>query len=166
MLHQTYMPSVLIELGFLTNDKEGAYLNSTKGQSEMANSIKTSIVEYKESLDAIYEFPIADTPDPEIANNDAKIDVYNAVVFRVQIAAGSKDIELNPSNFNGLDKLSKKKSGDIYKYFYGSSTSYSLIKRLREVAVDKGFDSSFVVAFRNDQPISLEEALKTDKASN
>ncbi len=31
VLHQTFMPSVLVETGFLTNANEGAYLNSTKG---------------------------------------------------------------------------------------------------------------------------------------
>ena len=32
VLHNTYMPSILIEAGFMTNPKEGAYLNSKKGQ--------------------------------------------------------------------------------------------------------------------------------------
>ncbi len=32
VLHQTFMPSVLIETGFLTNKSEGLYLNSKKGQ--------------------------------------------------------------------------------------------------------------------------------------
>ncbi len=36
VLKYTYMPSVLVETGFLTNSKEGSYLNSSRGQSEMA----------------------------------------------------------------------------------------------------------------------------------
>ena len=36
VLHQTIMPSVLVELGFLTYKSEGVYLNSEKGQNEMA----------------------------------------------------------------------------------------------------------------------------------
>ena len=51
VLHQTVMPSVLIELGFLTYKKEGAYLNSKKGQDEMSKSIVESILEYKKSID-------------------------------------------------------------------------------------------------------------------
>ena len=39
VLHNTYMPSILIEAGFMTNPKEGAYLNSKKGQGEISNSI-------------------------------------------------------------------------------------------------------------------------------
>jgi len=36
VMHNTYMPSVLIETGFVTNKKEGAYLNSKKGQTNIA----------------------------------------------------------------------------------------------------------------------------------
>ena len=38
VLRNTYMPSVLIEAGFLTNKREGKYLNSMKGQKEVAFS--------------------------------------------------------------------------------------------------------------------------------
>ena len=82
VLHQTYMPSVLIELGFLTNYAEGKYLNSKKGQEEMAKSITTSIIDYKESLDAIYKVAIPKTP--EVTNVTAKMEediVYENVVF-------------------------------------------------------------------------------------
>ena len=41
------MPSVLIETGFLTNKREGAYLNSKKGQKEMSSSIVCGILNYK-----------------------------------------------------------------------------------------------------------------------
>ena len=47
VLHQTFMPSVLVETGFLTNDKEGAYLNSPKGQSEMGTAIANAIISYR-----------------------------------------------------------------------------------------------------------------------
>lgn len=47
VLHQTFMPSVLIETGFLTNKSEGLYLNSEKGQEEMGQAIADAIVNYK-----------------------------------------------------------------------------------------------------------------------
>lgn len=167
VLHQTYMPSVLIELGFLTNIGEGKYLNSKKGQDEMAKSIITSIVDYKESLDAIYYVPEPETP--EVAKVTAQMDgdkVFEDVVFKVQIAAGSTDIALEPFNFNGLDQLSRVKSGELYKYYFGNTSNYTLIQELKDIAVGKGFDSSFVVAFRNNEVIPLTEALKANTSSN
>ena len=50
VLHQTFMPSVLVETGFLTNKNEGAYLNSRDGQSEMGKAIADAIVLYKKNL--------------------------------------------------------------------------------------------------------------------
>ena len=47
VLYKSYMPSILVETGFLTNKKEGAYLNSLKGQKEMAKEIAKGIITYK-----------------------------------------------------------------------------------------------------------------------
>lgn len=52
VLHQTFMPSVLVETGFLTNKGEGAYLNSAKGQNEMGTAIANAILSYKDGVDA------------------------------------------------------------------------------------------------------------------
>ncbi|MFT7349597.1 MAG: N-acetylmuramoyl-L-alanine amidase [Candidatus Paceibacteria bacterium] len=50
VLHQTFMPSVLVETGFLTNKTEGAYLNSGKGQTDMGSAIAAAILDYKNTL--------------------------------------------------------------------------------------------------------------------
>lgn len=47
VLHQTFMPSVLVETGFLTNKNEGAYLDSKKGQVEMGTAIADAILKYQ-----------------------------------------------------------------------------------------------------------------------
>ncbi len=56
VLHQTFMPSVLVETGFLTNANEGKYLNSKKGQTEMGTAIANAILNYKEER-IIYNEP-------------------------------------------------------------------------------------------------------------
>lgn len=50
VLHQTFMPSVLVETGFLTHKAEGSYLNSRKGQLEMGKAIADAIVSYKNNV--------------------------------------------------------------------------------------------------------------------
>ncbi|GAA0723247.1 N-acetylmuramoyl-L-alanine amidase [Aquimarina litoralis] len=169
VLHQTYMPSVLVELGFLTNNKEGKYLNSKKGQDDMAKSIIKSIVDYKDSLDETYYVPEPKTP--EVVTNDTIIktvdeELYDGITFKVQIEAGSNDVVLDPKNFNGLDQLSKVQFGEVYKYYFGNTPNYNLIKELKNVAVAKGYTSCFVVAFKNNEIIPLSEALKTNTSSN
>ena len=62
VLHQTFMPSVLIETGFLTNKDEGKYLNSKKGQEEMGAAIADAILEYKNNVRSVSPQVTADLP--------------------------------------------------------------------------------------------------------
>ncbi|WP_414855660.1 N-acetylmuramoyl-L-alanine amidase [Muriicola sp. Z0-33] len=65
VLHQTFMPSVLIETGFLTNKNEGGYLNSRKGQSEMGKAIAEAVVNYKNSVrGGVVQPSVISTPEP------------------------------------------------------------------------------------------------------
>lgn len=50
VLQATAMPSVLVELGFISNPEEEDYLNSANGQSEAANCIFKAIKRYKDEL--------------------------------------------------------------------------------------------------------------------
>ncbi len=51
VLQAVAMPAILIELGFLSNAEEEAYITSEKGQQEMAEIITRSIQRYKNSLE-------------------------------------------------------------------------------------------------------------------
>ena len=66
VLHQTFMPSVLVETGFLTNRDEGAYLNSNKGQVEMGSAIAKAILNYKEGVQ-----PTAKTVETTVTKPEA-----------------------------------------------------------------------------------------------
>ena len=166
VLHQTYMPSVLVELGFLTNNYEGKYLNSKKGQLDMALSIRNSIVAYKESVDEFYEIPIPVIPPPTQTSTNKVEEETGEIVFKIQIAAGSKDLDLVPSNFNGLNDISKIKINNLFKYYYGNTINYNKIKELKKIAVKKGYKSCFIVSFRNKEIIPLDEALKQRNSPN
>jgi N-acetylmuramoyl-L-alanine amidase len=51
VLQATAMPSVLVETGFITNPQEEDYLNSEKGQTEVAQCITDALKEYKTWLE-------------------------------------------------------------------------------------------------------------------
>jgi N-acetylmuramoyl-L-alanine amidase len=52
VLWKTTMPAVLIETGFLTHQEEENYLNSAKGNIEMAFAIYSAIEDYKAYIEA------------------------------------------------------------------------------------------------------------------
>ena len=136
VLHNTYMPSILIEAGFMTNPKEGAYLNSKKGQVDISNSIYDAIERYKKAIN-YFENPVTESNTNDI------------VTYKVQIAAGKRRLELKSYNFKGLESLSRVKDGSLYKYFYSSSTSLIEIRKKKKYARLNGYPNAYIVGFKN-----------------
>ena len=134
VLHNTYMPSILIEAGFMTNAREGAYLNSKKGQTDISNSIFKAIESYKKAIN--YS-----------ADNQPK--TINNIIYKVQISASKRRLELKSYNFKGLKNLSRIKQGSTYKYFYSSSSDLEEIKEKKKYARSKGFSNAYIVGFEN-----------------
>ena len=152
VLHNTYMPSVLVETGFITNRSEGDYLNSKRGKEEISNSISEAILEYKSNLnagivlDSKDKVGVLETPD---------------TTFKVQISASAKRLALKAYNFKGLKDLSREKNGRIWRYFYGETSDYNQATQMREKAVALGYSGAFVVAYRDGNRISIQTALET-----
>ncbi len=156
VLKYTYMPSVLVETGFLTNKREGAYLNSKKGQNEMSNAIAKAIINYKNELDkrlGNQQVFNEKAPQKEIIQKN------KVIFFRVQLAASKKSIEAKSYNFKGLKNIFRQKEGDYYKYYFGKSSSYKLIQREQKKAKKAGFKSTFIVSFKGNKKIKLSEAM-------
>lgn len=183
VLRETVMPSVLIELGFLTNKNEGKFLNSRSGQIKMAKSIAQAIRKYFErlKLNTISETLTVNAPlvEKEISKPVIKKEtpkqvvkketppkkkiteskpVSTDVVFRIQIAASRK--KLSTSSFKGLENVESLFIDDYYKYYYGNSPSLSGIKKVLPEVRRKGYKDAWVVAFKNGKRISIKEALK------
>jgi N-acetylmuramoyl-L-alanine amidase len=88
-------------------------------------------------------------------------EIYPDVTFKVQIAASTRKLETKSYNFKGLNEISRIKTDTVYKYFYGATSDYSKIKKQKDEAYKKGYNTSFIVAFKNGVAITLAEALKT-----
>ncbi|CAN5293309.1 N-acetylmuramoyl-L-alanine amidase [soil metagenome] len=163
VLRETVMPSVLIETGFLTNTEEGAYLNSALGQTKMAEAIVAAIKDYSQSINlATLDNLIEETSVPTIPSVIESKDIYSDITFRIQLAASAKKLDTKPSNFNGLTPVIREKEEKLFKYYYGATSSYSQIQKLHQQAKAKGYPSSYIVAFRQGNKITVNEALKTD----
>lgn len=164
VLRMSYMPSVLIETGFITNTEEKNFLSSDEGQQKVANAIFNSIIQYHADRD-INEFVIEDIDVekviPEIVLPENRVDkpttsssstsgpVKNGTVYKVQLAASSKKIAESPSNFNNLPKISRARVGSLYKYFTGAEATESAARELLAIAKSKGYAEAFIVTEKN-----------------
>lgn len=204
VLHQTFMPSVLVETGFLTNKDEGAYLNSKKGQSEMGTAIADAILKYKKDTQPIAQVdqnPATKEPVKEIKDEDKEVIAVNipveestppkeivkpkeaveqkneelavaeevkkiekqpeenAIIYKVQLMASSKDLALVSENFNGLPQISKESYNNLYRYMYGATQSYREAKMLQSKAARTGYSSAYIVAYRKGERISIPKEI-------
>jgi len=159
VLRETYMPSVLVELGFLTNKNENSFLKSSKGKSHLAQQISQAIVNYKNALEKNSSVNVG-LNKVDVTKNTEINDEYEAK-FHVQIAAARRKIKENPSNFKGLSPIIRVKKDNLYKYYYAESHSHKDIQNKLLEAKEKGYKGAFIVAYLNDNKISIEEALET-----
>ena len=143
VLRYTYMPSVLVETGFLTNKNEGLYLNSSKGQTEIANAISLAVLKYRDDF-------FKNLSTSSISNESSN----NNLFYRVQIAASKKLLDLKPYNFNGLKSVDVVKEGSVYKYLYGKHKSIEDANESLVKAKNFGFETSFIITYQNNKIIT------------
>ena len=183
VLHKAYMPRVLIEMGFISNTTEGNKLNSEEGQDEIAKAIADAIISYKKEYygsgemeifeerpsQKINEKPIRDTVTPAkpktmsqtVEPTQTKKAIDNSKpIFKVQLSASIKRLELIPRNFNGLKNISVAYENRVYKYMYGETADYDEAKKQLSEAKDKGYNTAFLIAFKNGEKINIQDALK------
>ncbi|WP_143764438.1 N-acetylmuramoyl-L-alanine amidase family protein [Owenweeksia hongkongensis] len=177
------MPSVLIELGFLTNPTEEDFLNSEKGQSYMASAIYRAFKEYKEEREQFHlEIAPATPPvqtkptptpvQPKIGTENKSVEKTPSseptikqvdtkeVYYCVQLATSGIKKELIPQNFKGVEGVRFYEDGGLYKYIVGQTTNLKTAEALKMKMKDAGFKDAFVVALADGNRISISEASK------
>ncbi|MBQ4038796.1 MAG: N-acetylmuramoyl-L-alanine amidase [Bacteroidaceae bacterium] len=161
VLHQTNMPSILIELGFISNPGDMKYLSSSAGKQALTKGIfdgfSAYYKQYGHSRNSA-KAPSVPVAEPEV--EEASIGTTSstsAPVFKIQILTSDKALKAKDKRLKGV-KASYYKENGLYKYTYGSTTDYNEILRLHKNIKSK-FKESFIVAFRGDKKISTRTAI-------
>lgn len=95
VLSATAMPSVLVELGFISNPEEEDYLNSNNGQQELANCIYKAIKRYRDELD---RFTTNRNTQPSTTRVSAKGN-NNTAAYANGNNGGSKQLPLSHNSY-------------------------------------------------------------------
>lgn len=162
VLHQTYMPSVLIELGFLSNKNEGKFLDSKMGQQQMAKEIAKAITKYYQQLKANTVVSQSVNLDDSISKTylSNETGTEEEVIFKIQIASSKNKLKAKSYNFRGLKNIERVKVGSYYKYYYGITSNYQEVKNALLKAKKKGYSDAYIAAFKNGEKTSLSKVLK------
>lgn len=177
VLRETSMPSVLIELGYITNAAEESYLMSESGSAALAQSIYLAFISYKQqhgNPSAIHAStaPASSSPrdtgrtentETNPGNGKATKDTPDKPVFKIQILTSGKKLPSGSKLFKGLSPVDYYQENGIYKYTYGNNTDYNQVLRLKRSKVDPKFKDAFIIAFKNGKKMNVNEAIKEFK---
>lgn len=169
VLRKTSMPSVLVELGFISNQSEENFMKSADGQEKMTQSLYNAFCKYKKNYDKksggltlannspvpqkgprVQEEEKTNIPDrqPQVEKSTLTKARKNQVVYKIQILTADTKLSSKSRQFKGYENISYYTEKGIYKYTYGEYTDFNTAKKQRRSLL-KDFKDAFIVAFKN-----------------
>lgn len=160
LLWATNMPAALLELGFISNPSDYAYLSTADGQEKIAQRLFEAFKAYKTQYDAsmtVDETPAgttAPTPAPSTAQTPAPTPVQEKKVeekwYGIQIMGLGRKLEAGDPALKGLKVESVKASdSNVYKYITAKSQTREAAS-LKLADVRKKFPEAFIVEVEGD----------------
>lgn len=126
VLHRSACPSVLVELGFISNAAEERYLSSSVGQKEMSSAIFNSFVDFKRNHDKKSGLQ----PSYVVKKESAKSAVVEEPKQEAEVATSKPDVEKN-------NVSSDKKSNETVKAEDTKQTNVDIIEKSLQKPVFK-----------------------------
>jgi N-acetylmuramoyl-L-alanine amidase len=152
VISYTSMPSVLVELGFLTNPEEEDFLISEEGKTYMASALYRALREYISGTEPIETQDTQDT-QPEEA-------IAPTIEFKVQIASSPIELEKTDPIFQGEQGVGLYISNGQYKYTIGNFKTVEEAHKKKRALRANGFNGAFVAAFKEGNRIPKSEVPK------
>lgn len=145
VLYKTTMPSVLVEIGFISNPAEENFMASNDGQTYIASALFRAFRDYKNEYekDNIVEGSVY-----ENHNTSQSVD-KDKIVYKVQIESRSRKIGNPSQHYKNLNDIDFYEHNGQYKYtagiFYTKKDADNYCKQVKS----KGYTTAFVVSFKN-----------------
>ncbi|HAM98322.1 MAG TPA: N-acetylmuramoyl-L-alanine amidase [Marinilabiliales bacterium] len=164
VLWHTTMPSVLVEVGFVSHPEEEKYLLSEPGQDHISSAIYRAIKQYlaelekqEAELDSGLE-TLSYSTEKSQAKDSLNLQGDESITFRLQITSSTKKVMPNHPIFKGFNDVFEFYENNTYKYAIGKSTNYDEVKKLQQ-SVKNDFPGAFIIAFKNNQKVDLKQVL-------
>lgn len=149
VIRSVSMPSVLIELGFLTNINEEKFLNSKQGKEYMASAIFRAFRDYKQEQDKIW-LEQNQTIESNSLSEEAPL---TGKYYCVQFLSSNRKLK----KFNGLSPVEVYKEKETFKYLYGKAESMDEAIKLKQDVKDKGYKDAFIVGMDKGKKVRATE---------
>lgn len=171
VLNATSMPSILVELGYISNAEEAKYLASATAQKRLSQCITKAFDQYYADLKKLQNNMLMAEESLSTEQENATGNLQTAVVrddtpvFKVQFLSSSKKLEKGNPAFKGVGPVSYYYEKGLYKYTCGESANYNEILHVKN-KVNEKFKDAFVVAFVKGERIDTRQAIALFKRQN
>lgn len=171
VLNATSMPSILVELGYISNAEEAKYLASATAQKRLSQCITKAFDQYYADLKKLQNNMLMAEESLSTEQENATGNLQTAVVrddtpvFKVQFLSSSKKLEKGNPAFKGVGPVSYYYEKGLYKYTCGESANYNEILHVKN-KVNEKFKDAFVVAFVKGERIDTQQAIALFKQQN
>lgn len=122
VLKFTEMTSVLVECGFITNEKEAAYLNTTYGQEILASAIYRAFRDFIKKEHPTISFTGGSTTTTTTeGSGTTNSTTSSTATYAIQIASSQEWIDTEDARFKSLGMTitrTKLNTTSAYKYIY------------------------------------------------
>ena len=153
VLYKTAMPSVLVELGFISNPTEEQYMMSADGQDYLASAIYRAFCTYKTNYEKncvelqqeVVEHPQSQTQ----TQNAPAVDKNKGIVYKVQFASKSRKVDNAQSVYKNLQDVDYYEHNGMFKYTAGCFATKEEADRYQKEVASLGYTDAFVVKFEN-----------------
>ena len=139
VLREAVMPSVLVEVGYISNASNLAIMKTEEGQEKIAAALLEAFLVYKQSREG--EAPKEEETQQEQASPQEE------VLYGIQVAAGANKLNPKDKFFQGYKPLILRAEGEkLYKYVICASSSLDEAKAsLAEIKKKKIFEGCYLV---------------------
>lgn len=153
VLRRTTMPSVLVELGFISNNKEQSFLVSDAGRQKMAQSIAEAFSNYKTRVDSRSSITITEPaiiPSQKIEKHDTIIQIQTVTAYgkyyAVQILASKIPLNIDNPVFNSESPVYSFFEKGWHKYYIGLTQDYNTAIQ-NQAKISGHYNGAFLVVF-------------------
>lgn len=143
-------PGVIVELAYLTNSNDYAYLSKKSSKTEMATAISDAIVSYFEALDGNVSAPAEPTESvEEVAAEEVAETLTEG--YTIQLISSTVEVDKSDYQFKGYKGRVELYMGTgryKYKYCYGSYATREAAQEELACARET-FKDAYVVRFKD-----------------
>lgn len=174
VLWKNAMPSILIELGYISNQTDMNYLIGSTGVETLSKGIYRAFDTYLKNFRSQTAANSDNVVSSSARTGGSESDLASAAeekpsdsepIFKIQFLTSKEKLKAGNSKLKGIRDFETVPEGGVYKYMTGATNDYEKAKSTLS-EVKKSFKDAFMTAFVNGHKTDVRKAAEAARKNN